>query len=119
MIKELRIGNLILNDQGKASEVSELNKLSVWSDTEGVFSIVINPKGIELTPEWLERFGFYKYSHDWILQQGDANQIPLIRIFNPSEKLFLEDKSGTIIRTVHHLQNFFHALYSRELELKK
>lgn len=139
MERELRLGNLILNDQGLVSEVSEVNNRVVYSDVDGVHSLVIYPKGIELTSDWLDKFGFEKISlpqfkniklNYWA---KDAvllfyNESPPYNTYLIGVGDYISNFDGTgeyiaitkrWITNVHDLQNWFYQWTGRELELTK
>lgn len=133
--KDLRLGNLITDKWASESSAFVVTRITDRSIRYGAnFSASCdNVKGIELTPEWLERFGFEKKRKQiainvcgelfnywtgpiliWEVKEGvytlDAVfKNPIHRHPNPS----------IVYTTVHSLQNLTFALTGRELELKK
>lgn len=108
-IKDLRVGNLLMNFLG---EVFEVNAQTIYNfDLPSEFP---KPKPIPLTEEWLEKFGFKKekkflfsYKNFYINfhQEGIATT-------------FLDTHLINGIGYVHQLQNLYFALTEEELEIK-
>lgn len=86
---------------------------------------VVNPndvKGIELTPEWLERFPLkgervFESVYEYTTTDKYADQVRIQT--NGEIYIFMGYKDGVEIKYVHQLQNIYYALTGRELELKK
>lgn len=80
-------------------------------------------EGIPLTPEWLERFGFYKVGEDdWRISEfrirfTEFDQ-PAFNLWTNGDSEFCES-IGQDIKYVHQLQNLYFALTGEELELKQ
>lgn len=83
---------------------------------------------IPLTPEWLERFGFSEKNKYWSYPCGDGFYIA----YTPSGEFWIaiersdgDDDCGEDeyarklpIKYVHQLQNLYHSLTGKELEIK-
>lgn len=121
---ELRIGNLI-DFEGRTCTVEEIDKQGVivlFEDGETEWIDLFQFFPIHLTPEWLEKFGFYvvlKNSagqiYNMILDMSVANSALNITIWN-SGKI---EPATKHIQYVHQLQNLFFALTNKELEVKQ
>lgn len=115
--KDLRCGNL-LHYYGLDVIVLAISKdsadLGYFTDSIGFTRHydVDFPKPISLTEDWLERFGFEKKGGVGIYWELE------------NVTIFVEDGKFTNIieeeiESVHALQNYFHALKRKELELTK
>lgn len=112
---ELRIGNLVtitrsFNTSKKQIKVKEinlhyLNQISKWN-TNGY----INP--IQLTDEWLLKFGFVEEFENKFYKNSIA-----IEIFENECIVYLSDFVDLAIRYVHQLQNLYFALTGEELAI--
>lgn len=123
-IRELRIGNLI--DRNGLMEVKGINLTTVRVyDHYNKCSIshgfpVYSFKGIELTPEWLERLGFYKCDGRsgelYSIKFNDKNIIGYWLIDGATNvgEFIPQDK-----KYVHQLQNLFYSLTGEELAIDK
>ena len=69
----------------------------------------INP--IPLTEEWLLNFGY------WKLDNKDIHFVTKGHTIWKCDNLFMCDKNGLIIKSVHQLQNLYFALTKEELTL--
>lgn len=137
MVRELRIGNLILMN-GEQSQVYQIEHR--FKQTYRINDIIIDERiikdrfeGIELTPEWLERFSFEKKRKQFSLSVGGElinYWTGAILIWEVKKGVYTLDSvfrnpihghpnPSTVYTTVHSLQNLTFALTSRELELKK
>ncbi len=114
-MKELRIGNNVLESGYNGFKVSEICGTD-FNRSEALF------RPIPLTEEWLKRFGFkHEYLQDnnspktyyWCLEYETSEQINAI--------IFIDGKiSGyNHVKNVHQLQNLYFALTGEELEIKK
>lgn len=129
MIKasELRIGNWY-NDKriNRHFVVNQIHELSIsHGDTDYSPTRIDYVEGIELTPEWLERFGFESEVSKSYSSGSPGVEFMVYRnslfTYNDVQKAWWYD--GKILQLqpkyVHQLQNLFFALTGRELELKK
>ena len=113
--KELRIGNIIQSTEFK-------NPFSI--DYQIIGFVMLEPdkyEPVELTPEWLEKFGFKKratvaHSTQWFIGLNPINQDWLFDI------LWLDNEPAPfyrngyfMIKHVHQLQNLYNALTGEEL----
>ncbi len=103
---ELRLGNWIIDPEGKEVQVDEIggyeNPLSLFM---GMY------KPIPLTEEWLKKFGWSNFSaslwaKDLIWDSNFDNGILEFSIIEVS------------VKYVHQLQNLYFALIGKELEIK-
>lgn len=130
--KELRIGNLVLlyNDECAITEIGykESHLESEHFVTTAIFDI-IDP--IPITPEWLERLGFGKEERETGLPQGreTAYRIKvdkktlLVVWFDPLEVelghyFSTETTLMDHIKSIHQLQNIYHALTGDKLTIR-
>lgn len=139
MVKELRLGNLILMN-GEQTHVYQIEHR--FKETYRINDIIIDARiigdrfeGIELTPEWLIKFGFEKRHSDWSPFEIKMNYwvhecLCLFYNESPPKNTYLvgyaDLRMGVYsvvthrwINTVHDLQNIFHSFRGRELELTK
>lgn len=106
MIKanELRIGNWVSNGEIEFQITSK----DIYHRDVRVYGTFI--KGLPITPEWLERFGFENKGYIYVLGKFTYN------IHNGwwygNKKL-----PNVNLQYVHQLQNLYHALTGEELEL--
>lgn len=115
--KDLRLGNLVYY-QNYIMYVSGIFDNCVYLNFEGNEGdfLELNDeelKGIELTPYWLEKFGFeFSTYFKWWHKEKTNNYT--IESINFSELKCM----GTKIKYVHELQNLHFALTNKELEVK-
>ena len=124
---ELRIGNLITSEENLTFEVKGIGSEGV--NKNGCCNVILfgkpdinifidndfsKLKGIELSEEWLTKFGFEKVFYIKDMQCKIENDI-LICGYVDSEYGMDE---VTNIQFVHQLQNLYFALTGTELELK-
>jgi len=127
-LNELRLGNLVNGKEPYSSEsknfiVKSISEKGVncLGDNKQGDSYATDIKGIELTEEWLLKFGFEErvesdnfskwgigdnpQTSDWML---------LIKQFK-DENIFFYNNGHHKINHVHQLQNLYHALTGQEL----
>jgi len=120
--KELRIGNLITNKEGKVEKVFTLN--DEWiNGYDGNAGLIPDREedfnGISLNKEWITNLGFINLimSEHWIF--------PLVmEKDNFGWTLRISTANGSIICSstidyVHELQNLYFAITKKELVLRK
>lgn len=115
-VKELRVGNCI--KQGKVSSIYYDGHLGM--DDGNAYPIdVLSP--IPLTHLVLLNVGFVKESTTkWTYgARSEFNIPPMMLIDQFTESMFLDDKYGKIIKTLHELQNFFYSVTGKELPVKQ
>ena len=103
--RELRIGNWIYN--GTQNVQLEKNGFS-----NSLLMHVMQP--IEITEEWLDKFGLYKngfekLNNGWLDWQDDVLEI------GGHDSCTLGMMWGAPCKHVHQLQNLYHALTGKEL----
>ena len=114
--EELRIGNII-----KFSESDEIflayeimpSGFRVRNKNEDTWIEEWQFEGIEITQDWLVKFGFLKMNSTWWTCYKNTN-------FRMSISFDLElsgNWTGIRIKYVHQLQNLFYALTGEELSL--
>lgn len=124
---ELRLGNYILNPAGYQVQVTHL------SFDEDFTEMIKHHKGIALTPEWLTRLGFKLvdetmgsgiegikgpyYAHEALLLWSNGSEPKNAYMVHYGHGLFGKYTAvqGRWIRSVHELQNVFHAWKGQEL----
>ena len=109
---ELRIGNKV-DIYGNVATIVP-NDFEKWIDVKNNSYVMKNLKPIELTEEWLIRFGFKKmnykllnkivfYSETWDIEFSD-------------NEFYMPD-IGIVVKYVHQLQNLYFALTNEELSI--
>ena len=116
--KELRVWNLIYNDFGEIQPVYGVDEKSILTKVEeNGWSICFKPKTIQLTEEWLLKFGFFIIE---INGKFEAT-LPNFRYniyWNKYTDGFLFCDGETVLinfNYVHELQNLVFVLGQREL----
>ena len=118
---ELRIGNWVFNGQN----IQVTPKQIEWFN-EGVYDLL----PIELTEEWLFRFGFYQRDiqlRSGIYVNAFENDTLFIHVEISDKKQYhvaidsnrITEYLPNTIRFVHQLQNLYFALTGEELKLLK
>ena len=110
LANELRIGNLLYNDN-VIVKIDARSIFDIWDDKG-----IKNYKPILLTEEWMVKFGYVIQPWGYVKEKS-----PLIRFsLTPKEKYWIEFGNGFIINLphVHTLQNFIQ-LTGEELTLNK
>lgn len=126
--KELRIGNFLYYDmplyEGDAPKVVKIIRLSkdCIIDETNKNTVVGNPenyKPIQLTEEWLIKFGFVLTPKDKV-RSGVAMEYKKkgfkVEISN-SGNLYCKKQKGLLFESVHQIQNLFFALTGEELKI--
>lgn len=127
--KELRVGNLLHfpysneyvevlginaheNQTPKINDLPKIyNSISFKKDSSLYCEPILLLEQIPLTEEWLLKFGYKKAgSNFWNL--GHI-------VWECYDGIFICDKNGIGIKSVHQLQNLYFALTGMELTLKK
>lgn len=110
---ELRIGNLLFHN----NQIIAVNGISPHCgdfaiNTDSSWVYLKNCKPIQLTEEWLLKFGYLpcSFAENHFYTKGHV-------IWNCNGQ-FLCDKTGVVIKYVHQLQNLYFGLYREELTLK-
>lgn len=135
---ELRIGNLVITDDGKIVKVKNINNDGINGEWDSEWATFYHKwlKGIPLTPEMLEKAGFI-HETDWKdgyeLPKGKYRQGNIYISFGDTEfglskgaylwaELGSPDDYGyhvTHFGHVHQLQNLYFALTGEELQIKE
>jgi len=124
---ELRIGNYIEINRDQFAKVVTINGESaiVGITTRQNFYLTSSfIRGIELTPEWLERCGFKKVSdQDWdgptIEHENEIEYFSIREFGNGFYRLMgSEWPMGKPFQFVHQLQNLFYCHAEEELTIK-
>lgn len=101
--KELRIGNYVYQD---GEFIQGITCLSIYKFDMGN----INLEPIELTKDWLIKFGYTKEdSNFWFI--GHI-------VWEYDDGIFICNKNGITLKYVHQLQNLYFALTGKELKLQ-
>ena len=124
--KELRIGNWIIDHEADSSvsiywQIEEISKdgIKFRNSSSWISNNYIIP--IELTEEWLLKFGFDKWSNKFI---GIDTQFEILQILNNGTALAYDEFNNFItisnnIKYVHQIQNLYFSLTGKELEIKE
>ena len=112
---ELRIGNYIYLPSQTENFAVKVNRVS--NDNVNGFDFS-ETKGIELTEDWLLKFGFEEQTPKYfVLDLGDFSMRYYYNFSGSTWKFELEDKTLKI-KFVHQFQNLYFALTQKELILK-
>lgn len=104
---ELRIGNLVQTNFKKEKEITDIKLI----DFKENFFRLYDP--IQLTEEWLLKFGFEKTENGYFVKDGII--LYPIRDLYFRGNLFIKAD----IKYVHQIQNLYFALIGEELTPKK
>lgn len=108
--KDLRSGNLILNRHGEVVEVDWMTLKNMCQPRMSGHGYT----GIPLTPEWLERMGFRRTkSNQYRTECYFMVEMECGSIYYRHNLILCEG-----VEFVHQLQNLYHALIGKELEVK-
>lgn len=113
--KELRIGNLVMNNFKRENDIVEIDTIDFVEDWFKLF------KPIPLTEEWLLKFGLpyfsetEYYSIRFSIKGFDFQSYDSINAF--AYNFGFDDE--IIIKYVHQLQNLYFVLTKKELTLNK
>ena len=114
---ELRIGNLVEFGNGKITHVGDILSRTIYSKDRKYIIDVNYAKPIQLTEEWLLKFGFVKWFYGWCLSDfciQDNEDGSFILSINLGEY-----EAGNSFYYVHQLQNLYFALTGEELTIKE
>ena len=135
--QELRLGNLVKINNSRAwpdlkdipltvielsTEMDEYEKelfpkskgtitLQGEKETYNQFSQFISP--IELTEEWLLKFGFEKVNYTFWVKGLAVHNHDIVSFY------MLYEQNRTYIKYVHQLQNLYHSLCGEELKINE
>jgi len=112
--KDLRVGNIIHNML--VNEIQTIEEIYRESfNASGCFTTIGYCKPIELTEEWLIKFGFKEY----IRSNGKTYDLKdFWEIDYENGKYFISEIEVMDIKYVHQLQNLYFALTGKELEIR-
>lgn len=121
---ELRIGNMlhfpftnenieVLGINAHEENFKIINSISFKKESNLYCEKISVLKAIPLTEEWLLKFGY------WKLDNKDIHFVTKGHTIWKCDNLFMCDKNGLIIKSVHQLQNLYFALNKEELILNK
>ncbi|MDV3952149.1 hypothetical protein CMT57_09285 [Elizabethkingia anophelis] len=125
-IKELRIGNYLHDRNGNLCKVIELREDGIYAHAiRGAITGLPN-KPIELTEEWLFKFGFTQDNDSWYFSLDFNPNYETLKIFGLTSGGNFNGMWGIAgmsllckkIEYVHQLQNLFYALTGEELTIK-
>lgn len=118
--KEFRPGNLV-NVSGEPKEITGVLQFGMY------FHLLYYPfnlsqiEPIELTKEWLVKFGF-KFAHRanlWFIGENPITKDWMVTLrFDSEYNCFYYQNGHFKIKTVNQLQNFYFALTGNELTIK-
>ena len=115
---ELRIGNLIWENYGGIYMVREIREKEVIiSKTKTTIAVgykYSEVKVIELTEEWLLKFGFEKCLNQY---KKLTETQPFIILFLEEQFQYDDLRYRTNLKYVHQLQNLYFSLTGKELTL--
>ncbi|WP_407533773.1 hypothetical protein [Elizabethkingia miricola] len=113
---ELRLGNYLHDRNGNLCKVIELREDGIYAPVIGKAITGLPNKPIELTEEWLIKFGF-KLESD---AEGEyyENKGVGILILRSDDIHFFFGNPNNKDKYVHELQNLFYALTGEELKLQ-
>lgn len=124
MIKsnEIRIGNLLHDGSGRLCRVEEISKNSFKAPAivGGLTTVDPTHSYIEITKEWLLKFGFYEVAA-WMFVNGDYRAEFMLQDRVVTIRVKTGNNTSTAIADiifVHQLQNLYFALTGEELKLK-
>lgn len=115
--EELRLGNVVFIDYNGVDDAPEyrVDALLILNMVKNPF--FVNVKGIELTEEWLSKFGFDQtgkyFTNNFMLSKSQNGWKLYLDFSRPAPELKTE------IKFVHQLQNLFFALTGSELTIKE
>lgn len=115
---ELRIGNIIKNENDSITHIVELTDYDrVAMGENRVVSDLSNCEPVPLTEEWLLKFGFI-FSHSRGFEEYyDKNDVGLTIIGSGTPDIKILYRS-TQLKFIHQLQNIYFALTAEELTIK-
>ncbi len=108
---ELRIGNWIMESDGRIEPVWEIEAILVDNEMSVNDCPVSTIHPIPLTEEWLLRFAFY-FIHGAYMTSGD-----MYLTYSSLNGWFINGNEKIEIEYVHQLQNLYFALTGEELTL--
>ncbi len=115
--QDLRIGNLVYDRDGKTATIDSIgmfgNVRLTTSDYHCESSTLFDCDPIQLTEEWLLRFGFEKVNHYF-----QINEFWVYFRLRDYKYVFRHCVKTFEIKYVHQLQNLYYALTGEELTLK-
>ena len=119
-VNDFRIGNLVLDEDGELCKIEQLSseKMECFQQVSNIENkscisakYPSNIYAIELTEEWLLKFGAIKYEFEHKASQYRIDNM----LFIIRENAFFDYGTGVKLQYVHQLQNLYFALYGEEL----
>lgn len=127
--RQLRIGNLMLDDGGLPVELDSIEKS--WDEHNNTYYMFydsrmsenLSPEPIPITSDWLLKFGFERIDHIggysfWSTKRKKNSRHSGITIYS-SYTTVGNNSMVKHCEYVHQLQNLYFALTGEELELKE
>ena len=112
---ELRIGNLVIDEDGDTLPIIAINKDFIFHSTEGLFSTPNTLRGVPLTEGWLVKLGFKRWGK---FDLWKTYQTTVCTIAGTTQSGFELSKIPRVeVEYVHQLQNLYFALTGEELKL--
>ena len=111
--KELRIGNIIRHIKDKESK--EVVSIDYLIDLDN------NKEGYVVNSSWLDEFEPIPLTEEillkcgYIKQENEMYRVMGHSIWNVQENMFVSNKNGIILRSLHQLQNLYFAITGEEL----
>ena len=120
---ELRIGNWVEIKDQVVKKYSQIEGVGNLQHVAGQLYSIEELEQIQLTDEWLVRFGFDKTYSELIYREYELNKVGVemnsdIVTVSYNYGNDVEWVNFAHIKYVHQLQNLYHALTGEELELK-
>ncbi|MDV3470858.1 hypothetical protein CMV02_02890 [Elizabethkingia anophelis] len=115
--KELRLGNYLHDRNGNLCKVIELRQDGIYAPAINEAITGLPNKPIELTEDWLLKFGFSKIRYtDKKLNYYSKG---FVKCYIENSNIFFDVIQGCIqVKYVHQLQNLYFALTGEELTIK-
>ena len=114
-LNELRIGNWIIDEIGRNVKVESISEWGI--NLVPGFGWDISWRPVQLTEEWLLKFGFFKYNNAYVLEKPNEN-IMNFKFSIWSDFTYNSSEFPVELKYVHQLQNLYFALTGTHLKLK-
>lgn len=119
--KELRLGNYLIDKEGRLCDVVALDKnedidrrISASSICGAITSLPVKP--IPLNEAWFKKFGFKTNGTYW---DNDKISIPIMKTTSGVDIYVCPGEYTLELDYVHQLQNLYFSLIGEELEIEE
>ena len=112
--EDFRIGNLVLDEDGKVLPILSIGKDDIVYHTEHIFSAIFTLRGVPLTREWFIKLGF-EIQDDTPFYKSVARRNGFNLFFDKGVWNYSIGERRIVVEYIHQLQNLFFTIFAEEI----